>query len=111
VLEAATRTIVSPFVLVGGIRVASVDDIMATKLAVVAKRGELRDYFDIMKIEQDRLIMAETGLAFVVEKFSPVQSDQYILSIVKALGYLDDVEDDSALPVSRKVVVDYWITG
>jgi predicted nucleotidyltransferase component of viral defense system len=109
VLEAATRTIVSPFVLVGGIRVASVDDIMATKLAVVAKRGELRDYFDIMKIEQDRLIMAETGLAFVVEKFSPVQSDQYILSIVKALGYLDDVEDDSALPVSRKVVVDYWM--
>ena len=109
VLEAATQKIVSPFVVVGGMRVASVDDIMATKLAVVAARGELRDYFDIMKIEQDRSIMAETGLALAIEKYSPTQPDHYIKSIVRALGYLDDVEDDPALPVSRKVIVDYWM--
>ena len=100
---------VAPFTTVGGMRVASVEDIMATKLKVIVDRGELRDYFDIMKIEQDRSIMAETGLALVIEKYSPAEPDQYIKSIVKALGYLGDVEDDPALPVSRKVIVDYWM--
>lgn len=109
VLEAATQKIVAPFVVVGGMRVASVEDIMATKLKVIVDRGELRDYFDIMKIEEDRSIMAETGLALVIEKYSPAHPDQYIKSIVKGLGYLGDVEDDPALPVSRKVIVDYWM--
>jgi hypothetical protein len=109
VLEATTQKMVAPFIVVGGMRVASVEDIMATKLKVIVDRGELRDYFDIMKIEQDRSIMAETGLALVIEKYSPAEPDQYIKSIVKALGYLGDVEDDPALPVSRKVIVDYWM--
>ena len=109
VLEATTQRIVAPFVVVGGMRVASVEDIMATKLKVVVDRGELRDYFDIMTIERDRSIMAETGLALVIEKYYPTQPDQYIKSIVRALGYLGDVEDDPALPVSRSVIVDYWM--
>lgn len=109
VLEATSQKIVSSFTTVGGIRVASVDDIMATKLKVVVDRGELRDYFDIMKIEEDRLLMVETGLALVIEKYSPTEPDRYIKSIVRALGYLDDVEDDPALPVSRKTIVDYWM--
>ncbi len=109
VLEATTQKIVAPFIVVGGMRVASVEDIMATKLKVVVDRGELRDYFDIMNIEQERSIMAETGLALVIEKYSPTEPDQYIKSIVRALGYLGDVEDDPALPVSRKVIVDYWM--
>jgi hypothetical protein len=107
--EAATLKIVSPFVTIGGMRVASVNDIMAMKLKVIVDRGELRDYFDIMKIEEDRRIMAETGLAFAVEKYSPTQPDQFIKLIVVALGSLNDVEDDPALPVSKKVIVDYWM--
>ncbi|MBU6496020.1 MAG: hypothetical protein KGR42_06370 [Acidobacteria bacterium] len=109
VLEAATQKMVSSFTTVGGMRVASVDDILATKLAVVAKRGELRDYFDIMKIEENKSIMAETGLALAVEKFSPAQPDQFIKSIVRALGYLDDVEDDPSLPAPSKAIIDYWM--
>lgn len=109
VLEAATLKIVSPFITVGGMRVASVNDIMAMKLKVIVDRGELRDYFDIMKIEEECQIMAETGLALFIEKYSPDQPDQYIKSIVVALGSLNDVEDDPALPVSRKVIEDYWM--
>ena len=52
---------------------------------------------------------AATGLALAVEKYSPAQPDRYIKSIVRALGYLDDVEDDPALPVPRKVIADYWM--
>lgn len=37
---------------VAGIRVASLRDLAATKVKVVGDRGELRDYFDLMVIEQ-----------------------------------------------------------
>ena len=37
---------------VEGLRVAGLPDLIATKLKVVAQRGELRDYFDLMKLEQ-----------------------------------------------------------
>ena len=42
VLDAATLKIVSPFITVGGMRVASVNDILAMKLKVIVDRGELR---------------------------------------------------------------------
>lgn len=109
VLDAATLKIVSPFITVGGMRVASVNDILAMKLKVIVDRGELRDYFDIMKIEEGCQIMAETGLAHFIEKYSPAQPDQCIRSIVVALGSLNGVEDDPALPVSRKAIEDYWM--
>lgn len=109
VIEAATLKMVSPLTVTGGMRVASVNDIMAMKLKVIVDRGELRDYFDIMTIEESRRVMAETGLAFALEKYSPTQPDQFIKLIVVALGTLDDVEDDPALPVSKDVVVDYWM--
>ena len=88
---------------------ASVNDIMAMKLKIIVDRGELRDYFDIMKIEEDRRIMVEIGLAFAVEKYSPTQPDRFIKLIVMALGSLNDVEDDPALPVSKEVIVGYWM--
>ena len=109
VTKAATLKIVSPFITIGGMRVASVNDIMAMKLKIIVDRGELRDYFDIMKIEEDRRIMVEIGLAFAVEKYSPTQPDRFIKLIVMALGSLNDVEDDPALPVSKEVIVDYWM--
>lgn len=108
VLEAATQKIVAPFITVGGIRIASVDDIMATKLRAVIGRGELRDYFDIMKIEQDRSLMVEAGLSLLIEKYSPEQPDQYIMHVVRSLGFLGDVPDDPALPVSKQVIEKYW---
>ena len=107
-LEAATQKIVAPFITVGGIRIASVDDIMATKLSAIIGRGELRDYFDIMKIEQDRALMVEAGLSLLIMKFSPEQPDQYIMHAVKSLGFLDDIPEDPTLPVSRKVIEKYW---
>lgn len=108
VLEAATQKMVAPFITVGGIRIASVDDIMATKLSAVIGRGELRDYFDIMKIEQDRSLMVDVGLSLLIAKFSPEQPDQYIMHAVKSLGFLGDIPDDPALPVSRQVIEKYW---
>jgi hypothetical protein len=52
VLEASTQKLVGPTTTVGESRVASVEDIMAMKLKVIMDRGELRDYFDLMAIEE-----------------------------------------------------------
>ncbi|MHB2027317.1 MAG: nucleotidyl transferase AbiEii/AbiGii toxin family protein [Acidimicrobiales bacterium] len=108
VLEAGAQKMVAPFITVGGIRIASVDDIMASKLSAVIGRGELRDYFDIMKIEQDRALMVEAGLSLLIMKFTPEQPDRYVMHAVKSLSYLDDIPDDPALPVSRQVIEKYW---
>lgn len=108
VLEAATQRIIAPFMTVGGLRIASVEDIMAAKLSAIIGRGELRDYFDLMKIEQDRSLMVETGLRLAIEKYTPSSPDQFIMSVAKALGFFGDVSDDPALPVPRKTIEKYW---
>lgn len=108
VLQATTQKMVAAFTNVGGLRIASVEDIMAAKLSAIIGRGELRDYFDLMKIEQDRSLMVETGLRLAIEKYSPSPPDQFIMSMVKALGFFGDVPDDPALPVPRKTIEKYW---
>jgi len=109
VLDASTQTMVAPTTIVGGMRVASIEDIMAMTLKVIIDRGELRDYFDLMSIETDRSLLVETGLAFSIERYSPSQPDQYVDSIVRSLGYFGDVADDPELPVARAEIEGYWM--
>jgi hypothetical protein len=76
---------------------------------VVGDRGELRDYFDLMTIEQRTGRTADEGLALFVERFQPEYPQQAINHILLGLGYFDDVDPDDALPVPRDQIVDYWI--
>jgi hypothetical protein len=93
---------------VDGLHVAQISDLMAMKLKVVGDRGELRDYFDLMTIEQQTGRTADEGLALFLERFQPEYPDQAINHILLGLGYFDDVDPDDALPVSRQQIVDYW---
>jgi len=77
------------------------------KLKVVGDRGELRDYFDLMTIEQQTGRTADEGLALFLERFQPEYPDQAINHILLGLGYFDDVDPD-ALSVPRQQIVDYW---
>ena len=88
-----------------GLQVAQISDLVAMKLKVV---GELRDYFDLMTIEQRTNRMVDEGLALFLERFQPEFPDQALNHIVLGLGYFDDVDPDEALPVSRQQIVDYW---
>jgi hypothetical protein len=81
---------------------------MAMKLKVVGDRGELRDYFDLMTIEQRTGRMVDEGLALFLERFRPEYPDQAINHILLGLGYFDDVDPDDAFPIARQQVVDYW---
>jgi predicted nucleotidyltransferase component of viral defense system len=47
---------------IAGLRVASLRDLAATKIKVIGDRGELRDYFDLMVIEQRTPVTVETAL-------------------------------------------------
>jgi len=93
---------------VDGLRIAGLSDLIAMKLKVVGDRGELRDYFDLMTIEQRTGRTADEGLALFVARFQPEYPEQAINHILLGLGYFDDVDPDNALPMPRSQIVDYW---
>jgi hypothetical protein len=106
--EGRPQHLLQPPEEVDGLRVAQLSDLMAMKLKVVGDRGELRDYFDLMVIEQRTGRMADEGLALFIERFQPEYPQQAIDHILLGLGYFDDVDPDDALPVPRAQIVDYW---
>jgi hypothetical protein len=107
-LLADTQRNTEPLTVVDGIPVAGLGDLLATKLKVVMDRGELRDYFDIMTIEQRTPLTAEEGLGIFLERYRPKAPDESVTVIVRALGSLADVQDDPALPVKRSTIEKYW---
>jgi DNA-binding MarR family transcriptional regulator len=95
---------------VGGLRVAGLKDLMAMKLKVVGDRGELRDYYDIKTIEQQTGLTVEDGLALFTERYDVSSTSDTVRHIVTALGYLDDIEEDDALPIGKDELADWWRT-
>lgn len=93
---------------VAGLHVASLPDLAAMKLKVIGDRGELRDYFDLKLIEQEGGITIEDGLGYLLERFNVTREHASINHIVKALGYLDDVEEDKLLPVTKAELAAWW---
>ena len=106
--EARAQHLLEPPEEVDGLQIAGLSDLLAMKLKVVGDRGELRDYFDLMTIEQRTGRTADEGLALFVARFEPEYPQEAINHILLGLGYFDDVDPDDALPVSRDQIVDYW---
>jgi Nucleotidyl transferase AbiEii toxin, Type IV TA system len=106
--EGRPQHLLEPPEVVDGLHVAQLSDLMAMKLKVVGDRGELRDYFDLMVIEQQTGRTVDEGLALFIERFQPEYPQQAIDHILLGLGYFDDVDPDDALPVPRADIVDYW---
>ena len=97
-----------PTTRVAGIEVAGIGDILAMKLKVVGDRGELRDYFDVMQIEQQAGRTVEDGLGLYMARYDVSREHATIRHIVTGLGYFGDVGDDEALPATRDEIVAYW---
>lgn len=107
-LSAAGQRRLEPTESVAGIEVAGIGDIFAMKLKVIGDRGELRDYFDVMEIEQRAGRTVEEGLGLYMSRYQVQAEDITIPHIVNTLGYLEDVADDEALPVGREEIETYW---
>lgn len=93
---------------VGGLRVAGLADLLATKLKVIAQRGELRDYFDLQKIEEQTGRTVDEGLGYFIARYEPPDARTQLMAIIRALGYLDDVDEDELLPVGKDEIARYW---
>ena len=106
--EGRSQHLLEPPEVVDGLRVVQLSDLMAMKLKVVGDRGELRDYFDLMVIEQRTGRTVDEGLALFTARFQPEYPQQAINHILLGLGYFDDVDPDDSLPVPRAQIVDYW---
>jgi hypothetical protein len=94
--------------LVEGIRVLSLADVFAMKVKVIGDRGELRDYFDLKKIEQLTGRGVEEGIGLYMARYGVAPQDESIPHIVRGLGHLEDVDEDEMLPESRAEIAAYW---
>jgi hypothetical protein len=106
--EARPQRLLEVLQEVDGLHIAGLSDLVAMMLKVVGDRGELRDYFGLMTIEQRTGRTADEGLALLVARFQPEYPQQAINHILLGLGYFDDVDPDDALPVPLDQIVEYW---
>jgi len=90
------------------VHVVGLGDLLAMKLNAIAGGGELRDYFDLMTIDQQSGRTIEEGLALFLARYRPAHQDSALTPILLALGHLDDVADDPFLPVDRDTIARYW---
>jgi hypothetical protein len=80
--EGAPQHLLAPPATVEGLRIATLEDLLAMKLKVVGDRGELRDYFDLMAIEQRAGRTVEEGLSLFLARFAPAYPQQALGHIV-----------------------------
>jgi len=113
-LHAIGQSQIGPGRRVGEMPVGSFPDIAATKLKVVGDRGELRDYYDLMCIEEQGQADVHQMLEWYCRRYQLQRTDQSVFHIVRALGSLHDVADDPWLthslgdPDLLERVSDFW---
>lgn len=91
-----------------GILISSLADVFAMKAKVIGDRGELRDYFDLKRIEEITGRGFEEGIGLYMTRYQIPPEHPSIGHIVEALGYLDDIDEDDMLPESRTKIAAYW---
>lgn len=75
---------------------------------MIVDRGELRDYFDLMAIERDAGRTVDEGLGLFLERYGRPPEPFALEPVVRALGYLGDVDEDDLLPVGKAEIEAYW---
>lgn len=94
--------------LLAGIPISSLADIFAMKVKVIGDRGELRDYFDLKRIEERTGRCFEEGIGLYMDRYRVPPEHASIGHIIEALGYLHDVDEDDMLPEDRATIAAYW---
>lgn len=94
--------------LVAGVPVAGIKDLMAMKLEVLGERGELRDYYDVMQIDEHGDASVEDGIAFYLERYGLDRTSDALPHLIRSLGYLEDTEEDEEVPMSKKDLAAWW---
>ncbi len=106
--EVAPQTQLEEPTVAAGLRVAGLKDLLAMKLKVLSERGEMRDYFDVMAIDRESPLSVEEGVALFLDRYRLDPADSAIRPLIRAMGYLDDVEEDEALPIAKGELAEWW---
>lgn len=110
VFDASQLTQLAEPSAVAGIEVASLQDLMAMKIKVMAERGEMRDYFDVKSIDEDGSISVEEGVELFMRRYGIDPSSDALPHLYKAMGDLTDVEVDESLPIDKPELQAWWST-
>jgi len=83
-----------------GIKLASLKDIAAMKLAAIMDRGTKRDFIDLYFLVNNNISLDEM-FVFYDEKFKALESNLY--SLLKSLTYFDDAEKSDMPEMLKKI--------
>jgi hypothetical protein len=108
ILDASGLKLLSEPQTIAGLRIASLQDLMAMKMKVMAERGEARDYFDVKAIDQQGEVSVEAGIELYIERYDVSPHDGALTHLYLAMGDLSDVEDDKALPSTALELQKWW---
>jgi hypothetical protein len=106
--DASTLVLLAEPVAVAGLRVASLRDLMAMKLKVMAERGEMRDYFDVRAIDEYGAVSVEEGIQLYMRRYGIDRSSEPVTRLYRTMGDLSDVEVDEMLPVELDELQEWW---
>jgi len=97
------RTLARPTV-VGGLRVASLPDLVASKLDVLLYRSKLRDYIDLAAIDGLDPYTLEDGLLFHIGRYGETPDGFELARIIGLLEKPGDVATDGVFEEQRERV-------
>jgi predicted nucleotidyltransferase component of viral defense system len=92
--------------VIEGIRVASLEDIAAMKIQAIHGRAKLRDYYDLMTLDQRQIIPINQAISAYITRFQPRNPETNVWQIIQCLGYLDDVDPDPLTGVTITLTQD-----
>ena len=107
-LDASALTLLAEPAEVAGLRVASLQDLMAMKLKVMAERGEMRDYFDVKTIDERGAVSVEEGVELYMRRYGIDRSSEALPHLYRTMGDLSDVEVDEMLPIELGELQAWW---
>ena len=87
--------------VIDGMPVASLPDLLASKLDVIMYRPKLRDYIDIVAIDRSGLYRIEDGLAFHIERYGTQLQSSVLDHIVGLLTDPGRLSSDRAFESAR----------
>lgn len=94
--------------VVAGLAVASLQDLMAMKIKVMAERGEMRDYFDVKAIDENGSVSLEEGVELYMRRYGIDPSSDALPHLYRTMGDLSDVEVDDLLPIDLADLQQWW---
>lgn len=92
---------------IDGLRVASLADLLASKLDVIMYRPKLRDYIDLAAIDAGGTFRLEDGLLFHLRRYGTTPASRDLSRIVALLEDPGPLEEDRVFESRRPETLDY----